>query len=282
MIVIVAMALFSVFVVVMLVFVVVAMTLFSMLVVMLVVMAMAFLTVLVMVLVVVVVAMAFLTVLVMVLVVVAMTLITMFMVMMFVIVVMTMALFSMVGVMRLCFELVKLVLKRVRIFYRCENSFAVKLIPGSGYNNCLGVLFAKQRKSSRKLFIAYSAGAAENYGIGILYLVVVKLTEVFHIYFALRCIGNGYLGVEDDVACADALYSFNYVRELSHSGGLYKYSVGGKFGNYFAKSLVKVSHKAATDTTAVHFGNFYSCFFQESAVYSYFSEFVFYKDNFFI
>ena len=129
---------------------VMAMAILTVFVMMLVIVAMALLTVLVMMLVIV--AMALLTVLVMMLVmmlvIVAMALFAMLVVVMLMFMVVAMALFSMLVVMMvvmcLLFKLVKLGLKSALVFHGTKDGFAVELLPRSGYDNGLFILFAEK------------------------------------------------------------------------------------------------------------------------------------------
>ena len=47
-----------------------------------------------------------------------------------------------------------------------------------------------------ELVLGYAAGAGEDDGIGVLYLVIEKLAKVFHVHFALICVHNGGKAVQ--------------------------------------------------------------------------------------
>ena len=162
-----------------------------------------------------------------------------------------------------------------------KDNLTVKLFPGSGDYSCLFIFLTKKGNCGGKLFFAYSACTAENNCSGVFYLVVVELAKVLHIDLALGSICYGYCAAKLDFVCTNALNCLYNVRKLTYARGLDKDSVGRKVVYYLSESFAKVTYKAATDATAVHFGDFDPGFLKKSAVNADFSEFVFNKHYFF-
>lgn len=81
-------------------------------------------------------------------------------------------------------------------------------------------MFPQQRHSIQKFFLIHPAGAAEHNGSGVLNLVVEKLTEVFHINFALCGIGDSDESVEYNLVVIQALDGSNDIGQLAHARGL--------------------------------------------------------------
>ena len=72
-----------------------------------------------------------------------------------------------------------------------KNVLAVKAIPRSSDNYCIGVMLANERNSLGDLCFLCNIGVREDNTGRISYLVVIKLAEVLHIHLTLSDIGNG-------------------------------------------------------------------------------------------
>ena len=88
-------------------------------------------------------------------------------------------------------KLVKLAFERCRVLHSGKYLLAVQKLPIGGYNRSLGVVFAHKFKRGCKFFTARNVGVAEHYASRALDLVVEKLAEIFHIYFAFVRVYNG-------------------------------------------------------------------------------------------
>ena len=140
------------------------------------------------------VAMAFLTVLMVVLVIMTMALLIMFVVvtitffvrfvMMVVVTVTFFAIFVVVVVMVFLFEHLHFLRKGMATLHSRKELLAVKLFPWRGDNHRLVVALAKQGHRRRQLVLAHAVGAAEDDRACVRELIVIKFTEILHIYLA--------------------------------------------------------------------------------------------------
>ena len=181
----------------------------------------------------------------------------------------------------LVFKLLKNRSESVRLFHSVKNHLAVKLVPGSGHYNRIGIDLAEHCNTSRKLIITHVVGVAENNRTRVLNLIVVELTEVLHIHLALARIRNCRKAVENSLVRTDALYRTNNVRKLADTRRLDNNSVGSVLVKHLFKSLAEVADKTAANAARIHFGDFNARILQKSAVNANFAEFVFDKHKLF-
>ena len=182
----VALALFTVIVVMMMLVMLVAVALLTVLVVMMLVMlvAMALFTVIVVMMLVMLVAVAFLTVIV---------------VMMMLVMLVAVALFTVLVVMMLVMlvmmlkHFVKVFLNRICALHCIEHLLCRKLCPIGAYNSCRLVMLTNKLYRLAKLLLARLLCVTEDNTARVLYLIVKELTEVLHIHLALS-------GINDDRA----------------------------------------------------------------------------------
>ena len=124
-----------------------------------------------------------------------------------------------------------------------------------------------------------NVGMRKYYRRCILYLVVEKLTEVFHIHFAFTGINNRCERVQNGFFGGYLLYCSYNVGKLTNSRRLNNYSVGIIFFKNFSKGFSEITHERTAYTARIHFGNLYTCVLQKSPVYSNLTEFIFYKHH---
>ena len=79
----------------------------------------------------------------------------------------------------------ELLRKMIAVLRGLEDLLSVELVPRSRNNDSLSVMLTDKRKRSVELFGSDRGSSAENYRSGVLDLVVVEFTEVFHIDAAL-------------------------------------------------------------------------------------------------
>ena len=206
--------------------------------------------------------------------------------MMFVIVVVALALLIvmvMMVVVMLCLlgQMRHLGGQRIVFLHGIQNNLAVKGIPGGGDNGSLGIMLAKKRHGGGQLFLVHARGSAENDGTRIFDLVTVKLAKVLHVDAALGGIGYRNKTVENHIVRKHTFHRADNIGKFAHARGLDENAVRVELTKHLAKRLGEVTHKAATDATAVHFGNLNARLFEESAVNTDLTELIFDKNGFF-
>ncbi len=172
-------------------------------------------------------------------------------------------------------KLVQLAFKRCRVLHSGKYLLAVQKLPIGGYNRSLGVVFAHKFKRGCKFFTARNVGVAEHYASRALDLVVEKLAEVFHIYFAFVCVHNGGKRVDFAVIQPRAFHSLDYIGKFTNAGGLYQNSVWLVLAYNLFQSLGKVAHKRTADTAGIELVYLYARLLHKAAVNTYFTELVF-------
>ena len=172
--------------------------------------------------------------------------------------------------------------KRVLIFHSSKYILTGERLPRSYDYRCALVMLADKRNRFLDFSVLSAVSVGEDYCRCVFYLVVKELTEVLHIHFALICIGNGGEAVKNRTLALNGSYSLYNVRKLSNARRLDNYSVGRKFVDNLCKCLGKISDERAAYAARVHFCYFYSCILKKSAVNSYLTELVLYKNHLFV
>ena len=114
-----------------------------------------------------------------------------------------------------------------------------------------------------------------------LYLIVIELSEVLHVYLCLLGIHHCGKGVEHQFRNIQTFHSVHYIREFAYSRGFDQDPVGMELLHHLLKGVTEVSHQAAADASCVHFVYDHSRILQESAVYADLAEFVFDENDLF-
>ena len=195
----------------------------------------------------------------------------------FVLLMVVMMVVMMLGLLRKMLELCR---QRVVLLHGVKDGLSVKSIPRCGNDGSALIVLTDKRHGGGKLFFVHACGAAENDGARVVDLVAVKFTEILHVNAALGGVGNGGEAVELDLIRKHALHRADDVGQLAHARGLDENAVGMKFIKHLAKRLGEVTHKAATDASAVHFGNLDARFLEKAAVNADLTEFVFDEHRF--
>ena len=82
----------------------------------------------------------------------------------------------------------------------------------------------------------------ENNGFGVLYLVIEKLTKIFHVHFAFFCVNYCGAAVQRKSMLRCAFYCADHIGQLAHAGRLDKNSVGGVVLIHLQQSGTKISY----------------------------------------
>ena len=112
------------------------------------------------------------------------------------------------------------VVQRAFLFHSISQLSTCKLIPGSGNNYSFFVMLTEKLNACINFLLGNSVGVAEDNATCIFYLVVVKLTKVFHIHFAFVCICYGCERAKLCTVVGYALHSADNITELAYTGGL--------------------------------------------------------------
>jgi hypothetical protein len=143
----------------------------------------------------------------------------------------------MVMMLMLMLQMLKLLCESIALFHSGENSRAVKLIPRSCNNNCLGVIFLDNMKRLFKLRFLCGLCMRENDAGCVLDLIAEELAEVLHIHLAFVRINNGSEGVKLCLLAANCGSRLDNVGELTNARGLNNNSVGVILLENLAESL---------------------------------------------
>ena len=163
--------------------------------------------------------------------------------------------------------------KGVDVLHNVNYLLAVKLRPGSGDDGRIGVELAEHSGRGDDLAVGGGVGAAEDYNVGIVNLIVEKFAEVADIHAAAAGVNDGDLCA--DLAAGDARDGLCHVGELADARGLDEDAVGVIFINDLLQSRGEVADEGAADAAGVHLGYLNAGVAQEAAVNGDLAELVF-------
>ena len=175
----------------------------------------------------------------------------------------------------------QLLFKGILVLHRLENLCAGELIPRGGNDGGVLVVLAQQSNAGFKLFGLDTVRAAQNDGVCVLDLVVIELAEVFHVHFALVCIGNGGEAIQRNVFHVQVLHGTDHIAQLAYTGRLDQNAVRVVGLQHLTQRLAEVAHKAAADAALAHLGDFNAGILQKAAVNGNLAELVFDEDELF-
>ena len=175
----------------------------------------------------------------------------------------------------------QLLFKGILVLHRLENLCAGELIPRGGNDGGVLVVLAQQSDAGFKLFGLDTVRTAQNDGVCVLDLVVIELAEVFHVHFALVCIGNGGEAIQRNVFHVQVLHGTDHIAQLAYAGRLDQNAVRVVGLQHLTQRLAEVAHKAAADAALAHLGDFNAGVLQKAAVNGNLAELVFDEDELF-
>ena len=156
-----------------------------------------------------------------------------------------------------------------------HDLLAFQLVPVGGDDGSLGVLLPDHGHGAGDLVLAGGAGAAQDDGVGMADLVVVKLAEVLHVQPDLVHIGHGHKAVQLHIPLGgDALHGLGHVAQLTHAGGLDQDAVRLVLVDDLLQSFAEVAYQAAADAAGVHLGDLDAGLLQKAAVDADLAEFI--------
>ena len=147
--------------------------------------------------------------------------------------------------------------------------------PRGGDDGCLRVFISQKRHGSIQLFVRNTVGTAEDDATGVLYLIVVKLAEVFGVSLAFAGIRHGCKGIQLHIVGCNFLHGFDHVTEFAYTGGLNQDAVRRKLLQHLRQGLGEITHQTATDTPGVHLVDLDAGFLHKTAVNADLAELVF-------
>ena len=198
-----------------------------------------------------------------------------------VLIMVVMMVFFVMVLMNFVLKLFQFSLKSAFLFHSLKNLSSIQFRPWSCNQSSIAVVLADKLYTELKLVRLYTICMAENYRSGILYLVVKKFTEVFHIHFAFIGINNSCEGIKHSILCLYVLHSTDNIGKLAHTRGFNKYTVGRKLIQNLFECFAKIAHKATANTAGIHLGNLYTGILQKSTVDTDFTKLVFNKHKLF-
>ena len=166
-------------------------------------------------------------------------------------------------------------LQRVLLFHGGKDSLSFKLFPRCGNKRRGRIFFAKQFDTGGEFFLGYSVRMRKDDAGGIFHLIVEKFAEIFHIHLTFSRVDDGAECIENGAFQLRIGNGFDHVTEFSDSGRFDHNPVGMIFRFDFFERFGEIPDQRTTDTTGIHFRNFYSGVLQKSAVNPDFAEFVF-------
>ena len=114
---------------------------------------------------------------------------------------------------------------------------------------------------------------------GMLYLVLVELTEILHVHLALLCVDDSGKSVELDLIVVKILDSDYDVAEFADAAWLDQDPLRRILFYHLVERASEITDKRAADASGVHLVDLDARVFQEAFVDTYFAEFVFYKND---
>ena len=142
------------------------------------------------------------------------------------------------------------------LLHSLKDSLTRDLIPGSRNENSLVIVLTDQLNCLFELCVAAILGAAEDYSLCVLDLVVEELTEVLHVHLALNCVNY-----RDEVIYGDACLLGNIrdgldnVRELAYARRLDDDAVGFELLHNLYKRPAEIADQGAADAARIHLGD---------------------------
>ena len=119
----------------------------------------------------------------------------------------------------------------------------------------MGILFLQQSDAGVQLLLRHAIGAAEDDGGGVFYLVIVELTEVFHIHFAFVGVCHG--GQTAQTGFTPGVLDCSYhIAQLTHTRGLNEDPVRRQFSQHLVKGFAEIAYQTTADAAGIHLGNF--------------------------
>ena len=131
--------------------------------------------------------------------------------------------------------------KRVLGLHSAKDIPAVHFAYGGGNYNRIPVMLTDKRYRLLYLMKGRGVGVRKHYGRGVGHLIVVELTEVLHIHFALGGVTYGGKAIKHRLIRIDRLYRLDDIRELSDTRGLDNNPLGGQLVYNLLKRLGEVS-----------------------------------------
>ena len=113
-----------------------------------------------------------------------------------------------------------------------------------------------------------------------LYLIIEKFAEIFHIHFAFFCINYRCKTVKRDLFGINPLHGPNDITQLSDARGFYQNTIRSKLLQYLFHCFAKIPYQAAADTARVHFGYLNPRLLHKHTIHTDFAEFIFYQNQF--
>ena len=167
----------------------------------------------------------------------------------------------------------------VLLLHSGKNILTVKQVPRRGNDSRALVMLAKKLYALGNLLVLCALCMREYDSRSVLDLVVIELTEVLHIHFALINVGNCGKAVEDCSVLLGGFGGADNVGELTYARGLDNNSVGGILLKHLYKRLRKIADKRAADTAGVHLGDLNAGIGKEAAVNTDLTELVLNKND---
>ena len=165
-----------------------------------------------------------------------------------------------------------------RAFHSVCQLLACQLFPGGSDDGAVGADGANQFACFFQLLGSDGTCPGQDHSRSRGKLIIIKLAKITHIALYLGGIGNGYL--EGDL-CAVYLFNCrNYIRQLTHTGGLNDDPVGGIIVHNLLQRLTEVANQRAADAAGIHLPDLYACLLQEATVNADLAKLVLNEDNF--
>ena len=169
----------------------------------------------------------------------------------------------------------------IGLFHGREDLLAVQHVPGGCDDGGLGVLLPQQGHGLGQLLLAELLGTAEDDGAGVLHLVVIELTEVLHIGFALGGVGHGDGAAQHHLrlALGHIYHGLCHIRQLPHAGGLDQDPVRMELLLHLVEGGAEVAYQGAADAAGVHLRDLDAGILEKSAVNADLAELILDQDD---
>ena len=155
-----------------------------------------------------------------------------------------------------------------------------QLVPRRGDDGGGRIVFAQLRHRRGDLIVAQILRARQHDGAGVFHLIVVELTEIFHIHTAFAGVRDRHERAERHLLIADGLDRLHDIRQLAHAGRLDENALRRVGVQHLPQRLAEIAHQRAADTTGVELVDLHAGLLHKAAVDADLAEFVFDQHQF--
>ena len=183
--------------------------------------------------------------------------------------------------MMLVSHLLQLRCDRILPLHGLQQLCAGKILPGSRYHRCIGIVLPQQRNGCIQLCLGNHIRTGKDDRFGGFDLIVIELAEILHIHLDLAGINHSDGTAQRNCIIGHLFHSCDHIGKLANAGGLDDDPIRSILIDHLGQSLAKITHQGAANTAGIHLGNVNAGILQKSAVNANLTKFVFDQHQFF-